>query len=77
MLTACMPLYFLSAAPRRLRGLSTAGLAGVAAAVLPVPYLGRVVPDQEGQLLSQRHGAGQVREEIPDARPFVRMIMHG
>ena len=76
-MSSCFIRVLPFAAPRRLRWLSAARLAGVAAAVLTFSYLGCVVADQQGQLLPQRHGAREVREEIPDARPLVRVIVHG
>jgi hypothetical protein len=46
----------------------------MAAAVLPVPYLDRVVPKKKRDLLPERHRTGEVAEEVPDCRSS--FLMH-
>jgi hypothetical protein len=50
----------------------------MAAAVLPVLYLDRVVPKEKRDLFFERHRLRQVREKVFDARPllFLPMPVH-
>jgi len=76
---AC-PVGLLSLTRRSLAGLSAAGLAEVAAAILPLPYLDVVVANQELQLLLERHGpphVGESRSQAGHALPPWRLTPSG
>lgn len=58
----------LSPTGRRFRRLSATGLAGVPAAVLPLPYLDEVIAEGKIELSVQGHGHRHIGEESTQAR---------